>query len=378
LDRRKVGLTLSVWVFVFLVAVFGAALNVPVVKASGTIYIREDGSIDPPTTPIMSVDNVTYIFIRSIYDSIVVQRNNIVVDGRGYTVEGTGNGNGIDLSGRGNVTVKNMQIKSFLTGIYLFYSSNNVIIGNNITNNARGIYTYESSNNTIHLNNIEEQTLMEAIWIQNSRNNRVYGNNIKNNPHGLMLWATSNNTVAGNNIESNTGENILLYESSRNTIYANNILNSEIGIYLSGSSNNLIYHNNFVNNTYQAFIDYSANTWDDGYPSGGNYWSDYTDVDFFCGPYQNITESDGIWDHPYFLDANNRDNYPLTESWTQLIGDIDGDWDVDSNDLCTFSRAYGTRLGEPNYQARADLERDGDVEVFDLYILARNYGKTMP
>jgi hypothetical protein len=44
------------------------------------------------------------------------------------------------------------------------------------------------------------------------------------------------------------------------------------------------------------------NTWDDGYPSGGNYWSDYNGYD---------SDHDGIGDTPYFIDENNTDHYPL-------------------------------------------------------------------
>ena len=128
----------------------------------------------------------------------------------------------------------------------------------------------------------------------------------------------------------------------------------------------------------QTYVNTSyTNTWDNGYPSGGNYWSNYTDVDLYTGPHQNITGRDGIWDHPHVVDANNQDKYPLTNPWTPLKGDIDGDWDVDSDDLHTFSEAYGTRLEEPNYHTRADLDQDGDVvDICDLYTLARNYGKT--
>lgn len=56
------------------------AFNSYVVKASGTIYIRADGSVEG-TTDISTVDNVTYIFTNDIYDSIVVERSNIIVDG---------------------------------------------------------------------------------------------------------------------------------------------------------------------------------------------------------------------------------------------------------------------------------------------------------
>jgi hypothetical protein len=54
-----------------------------------------------------------------------------------------------------------------------------------------------------------------------------------------------------------------------------------------------------------------VNVWDDGYPSGGNYWSDYAGVDEKSGPGQNLTGSDGIGDTHYIIDGNNRDRYPL-------------------------------------------------------------------
>ena len=54
-----------------------------------------------------------------------------------------------------------------------------------------------------------------------------------------------------------------------------------------------------------------ANVWDNGYPSGGNYWSDYAGEDLYSGPYQNETGSDGIGDMPYVIDESNTDNYPL-------------------------------------------------------------------
>jgi hypothetical protein len=52
-----------------------------------------------------------------------------------------------------------------------------------------------------------------------------------------------------------------------------------------------------------------ANIWDDGYPSGGNYWSDYTGID---GNY------DGIGDAPHVIDVNNQDNYPLMGPFTDF------------------------------------------------------------
>jgi nitrous oxidase accessory protein NosD len=84
------------------------------------------------------------------------------------------------------------------------------------------------------------------------------------------------------------------------------------GIYLYHSNDNSIYHNNFINNTVHVCLEESyTNIWDDGYPSGGNYWSGYTDLDEKSGPNQDQPGSDGIWDHPYVIDEYNIDHYPF-------------------------------------------------------------------
>jgi S-adenosylmethionine:tRNA-ribosyltransferase-isomerase (queuine synthetase) len=49
------------------------AFDIQRVEASGTIYIRADGSIDPPTANITSTDNIIYMFSDSNYDEIIVR-----------------------------------------------------------------------------------------------------------------------------------------------------------------------------------------------------------------------------------------------------------------------------------------------------------------
>jgi len=72
-----------------------SAFIIQPVKAewTGTVYIRADGSIDPPNAPIITYDNITYTLtdnIASSADGIVVERDNIIIEGVGYTLEGTG------------------------------------------------------------------------------------------------------------------------------------------------------------------------------------------------------------------------------------------------------------------------------------------------
>ena len=88
------------------------------------------------------------------------------------------------------------------------------------------------------------------------------------------------------------------------------------GIFLTNSAYNEIYSNSIDNNVNQAYDDGSlswGNTWDNGYPGGGNHWSDYTGVDNYNGIDQNIAGSDYIGDTPYSqIDGGiNQDNYPI-------------------------------------------------------------------
>ncbi len=69
--------------------------NIQPVKASGTTYIRTDSSIDPPTAPISTTDNIAYTLTANITsdadaDGIVIERDNIVVDGANHTLQGIG------------------------------------------------------------------------------------------------------------------------------------------------------------------------------------------------------------------------------------------------------------------------------------------------
>ena len=56
-----------------------------------------------------------------------------------------------------------------------------------------------------------------------------------------------------------------------------------------------------------------------------------------------------------------------------ILGDVDGDGDVDPSDLYKLSSAYGT---SPPSNPWCDLDGDGDVDASDLFDLSKNYGKT--
>ena len=210
---------------------------------------------------------------------------------------------GIQVGYSSNNTISN---NTNLGSIFLFSSMNNIIS----SNKGSGVYLEASRNNTIASNSASDTGGIGLVF---SNNNTVTNNNASNNFYGIFLGNSNNNTVTNNNASFNNCDGIALLFSNDNTI-ANNTLsqNNLRGIFNNGSHDNLIHHNNFIDNTKQAYDPSYTNQWDNGYPSGGNYWSDYTGVDECSGPNQDVCpDPDGIGDSPYIIDADSKDRYPL-------------------------------------------------------------------
>jgi parallel beta-helix repeat protein len=213
---------------VLLLSLCALLLAAPIVwsaEANGAIYIRADGTVDG--TDKIQRDGNVYTFTDNIYGPIAVEKDDVLVDGAGYGLQGTGIGAGINLTGRTGVTVKNMEISNFFYGIYLnsslsnslsnsiiqanFYgiylsaSSSNTILGCNITENeSSGVWLRCSSDNEITENRITENG-QDGIWLScSSDNNRVSGNIVGANAYGIRIDDYSNNMLRNNEIIDNT------------------------------------------------------------------------------------------------------------------------------------------------------------------------------
>jgi parallel beta-helix repeat protein len=216
--------------------------------------------------------------------------------------------------------IKNLQINNTDVGIEVAYSTNINITNNNISfNNWHGIYLPWASNNNITNNSILNN--YDGIRFRSSSSNNITSNNVLNNgEYGIRLYSSSNNNlIRGNNVSKNGYGIRLLTSSNDNLITGNNVSSNNLyGIRLVSSTNNSIYHNNIISNVNQAYDDRSDNYWDNGYPSGGNYWFDYDGVDLNSTPNQDVPPPDGIGDTPYVIDADSQDNFPLMEPYTSI------------------------------------------------------------
>jgi parallel beta-helix repeat protein len=341
----------------FLLSLLISFQSINIVKASGTVYIRADGLVDPIDSPIQRSDNV-YRLTDNIYDfGIVVQKDNVVIDGVGCSLgssQKTADFDGIVIYEQTNVTVKNLNILNLRYGVLVINSSYCNILSNTIvanisycgnldeiklesSNNCKvmdndikryldyghsfsgyGIHLSQCSSINIQRNRIDAWTGHgEAdIRIEDSYNNTVAENVLTSNDSwegyarcahfsGIELDGSLSNWIDGNTLK-NLWWAMMLDYSPNNTITGNNFEEDGLAFFLDQSPNNTIYHNNFKDCTaYDIHTSIpsskpSINLWDNGLE--GNYWSNYAGVD---------GNRDGICDTPYVIDAHNIDHYPL-------------------------------------------------------------------
>ena len=283
--------------------------------ALGVVYIRTvkaqyqsgftinaDGSISLSTAPLQEVGD-SYILTSNVVGTITDQRSNVVLNGNGYTITGGGAWAtiaayavvyGVQLDSVGNVTIENFVITECPTAIELNGDSNVTVRNNTITDSASEPVGLEPT---------------EGVDIGGS-SNIIAGNNFLNDSVAISLTSWSPG------------------QCTQNLIVGNNFTDCSTAFLLYESSNNTIYHNNFNDNVntvqdtgYLGYGVASVNFWDDGYPSGGNYWSNYLTT----YPNASMIDDSGIGNTPYpvitsgFVNPNPSGlSSSATNFWNQL------------------------------------------------------------
>ena len=273
--------------------------------------INSDGTY---TAENLRRDGDTYTLTGNINCAIVIQRDGIVLDGAGYTLQGNGASSGIWLREKSNVVIKNLNIRNFRVGInfspdYMSSGTNEncSIMANNITNNTYGISLAESSNCYVAGNYIADNTNGASLGgsgvLRNNRFERnqyaildhIYNDNdidtsntiddkpvyywinrhnmtvpldagtvvlkncscikietltLKHNDNGLLLYNTNYSTISGNTFSENLN-GIALLQSFNNVIIGNQIINNtNAGIEQDIEGNNTILNNTIAMNGY--------------------------------------------------------------------------------------------------------------------------------
>jgi parallel beta-helix repeat protein len=310
MDKKALALTCIIALLVTAVAELSAmqlvSANFFPETAPAGIQIDADGTIKG--TDLIEHSGNIYTLNGNIKDTIVILCDGIVLDGAGYTLEGSGGGVGVFLQARNNVSIKNMRIRNFDYGIklpWLYYGSPNsvsgkTISGNTLTNNTYGIYIDDySSGNKISSNVLSGNTY--GICLKTCSDNTLRDNRMDNNDFNFYVSGGTLSTSANDVDQSNTvngapiiywvneqgkavpqnagyvalvncknmsvenlnlshnGQSLLLAGVTNSKITDNKITENRHGIWLIESENNQVENNIVTGNVYEGFYLSSSN-----------------------------------------------------------------------------------------------------------------------
>jgi parallel beta-helix repeat protein len=286
-----------------------------------------------------------------------------------------------------NILIEGLNLSNNVQHIFLLGSNNTIIANNSIINSVYGIdvnqYGWLDYDAGVFLRFCSFNTTVKGnVVIDNgvgiriiSGNSTISNNTLCRNPLGILADDKSiisrNVVVASNlNVAPPPPERSIFYYpewkwersielamleiggiivgGGNGIIYGNTVKDSNFGLVMHDSirnmwgSGNIVFHNNFINNTpYQAIgAPKASNNYDNGYPSGGNYWSNYNGTDIYNGPLRNETDSDGIGDTAFIVFPGPSfgviDYYPLMAP----INIFDaGTWNGTTRDISVISNS---------------------------------------
>jgi parallel beta-helix repeat protein len=220
------------------------------------------------------------------------------------------NGTGISLSGSGIWLRRNEMLNNRFNldveadFLYDIDTSNTV--------DGKPVYYEVGNSSQLITGPIVQGPDIGFLALVNCVNMTVRGLNVTKNGVGVLLVNTTESCIEYSFCLNNS-EGIRLVNSSNNTICGNIIDSSRsagIKIESSDSVGNKIYDNTICNNNPNAYTVSDGNKWDNGYPSGGNYWSDGNHTNVKSGQDQMEPGSDLICDNPYNISPLARDQYP--------------------------------------------------------------------
>jgi len=161
---------------------------------------------------------------------------------------------GIKLESSHWNTFNSIVVNENQKGIHLYESGYNDFNENTVLNNTYGIYNYKSNNNRFYYNTIAENRY--GSYSFQSDNTKFFYNEFLNNNYGIYNLF-SDSCYSYRNTISNSSYGIRLFYSDYNRIYYNEITNNYFGIYLSYSNSTYIVGNSFSDNDHGIYDPYS-------------------------------------------------------------------------------------------------------------------------
>lgn len=278
--------------------------------------------------------------------------------------------------------------------------TNSVVLGNNVQSADVGVYIDQGINVTIEGNVFNESD--NGVSLEACFSIYILSNDFLNCTGSVWISYTDFVYLRGNSmVDSRTYGIEVVYQSYMVMPEYNRFVRSTLGAMTVNDSHDMRVHDNlfenntgvagvtaggvtltdstysiwidkndFVGNTPEQAIDGSdSNYWNNEYPLGGNWWSDYAGVDLFSGAGQNESGPDGFGDSPYVIDSDSQDSYPFMAILDldmppeasfivdPLVGDLTTSFALDG------SSSSDSDTGDSIQEYRWDFDGDGSWDT---------------
>lgn len=198
---------------------------------------------------------------------------------------------------------------------FRIYGKNTQIKNCNISHHDKGIVIMPSSE-YCSIENTFFYNIHEGMWLWplGTQNHAIKNNSFSHCDYGMKVTNSHYNIIQNNSFQKNV-IGILFENADENIISQNSFIENALGMDIDDHcQENVFFNNNFIENFNHVQAN-GVNYWDNGNLIGGNYWDDYTGMDY---------NGDGFGDQPYIINGDeNKDNYPLMMKDQWIRPDLD-------------------------------------------------------
>lgn len=313
MKQRYIALAAIIFAAEAAVLAHGLAPHPPIVIATDADFTPENGVVggtgtrdDPFVIAGWEIEagNAVGISVRNTTAHFVI---------RDCRVTGRPRGTGISLVEVRGGRVERCELSELGVGVFIYRSKSVRVEGSSFIRCRRGIEGTESPGFTVE-GNLFLQTKKEGIFLWHCHDGIIRGNRFRGGRTAAYLDSCHRDRLEGNAV-GETEWGLFLWDSFDCVIVGNLLQGCRLGVALvHTSARNLVFHNAFLECERPAACDGPGNRWDNGYPSGGNFWGGVELTDRLSGPDQDEAGSDGIGDSPVEVPLACTDRYPLTGS----------------------------------------------------------------
>ena len=168
-------------------------------------------------------------------EGITIDSDDITLDGQGATILGTDKtGEGVRVSGRNNITIKNLRLMNYYHGISIKNSRKLEIANCTVTSTA------ETQSNTLFLDIWKPvaDAYGAAIFLHEVSDAEIHDNDLQHQMNGILSYHCKNLSVRNNNASYCSGFGFHLYDTSDST-FAHNYADYCCRYYLSEAGSHL-------------------------------------------------------------------------------------------------------------------------------------------